>query len=222
MISEEGLSAREPVSLGPREADSSRPFTAVELIHRDVETLGGILEDLITILSEVDDGSRTIEPNKRMSWKVDDLVRRLLVCNEEKLRSHEDLCVVGFFGERHQNVEMGPLERANAQVVAQFKDYPGILSYSSVELPGGYWANMVLHDDPVDREYWRRSALHAEAARNLSPLHYKTVRIHNLRLTDRVMNDPDFSVRRTKYWDYSEEPEWTAVREMDDTEDRTS
>ena len=218
MKTDQGSSELKPVSLGPQEADAKRPFTAVKLIDRDLKTLSGMLDDLVTILDEVDDGSRTIEPNKRMSWRVDDLVRRLLVCNEQKLRFHEDLCVVGFFGERHDNVEMGPLERANAQAVAQFKDYLGILSYSSVELPGGYWANMVLHDDPVDREYWRRSALHAEAARNLSPLHYKTVRIHNLRLTDRVMSDPEFSIKRTKYWDYTEVPEWTAVREMDDGE----
>ena len=216
MKSDDGSSGLTPVSLGPKEAVADRPFTAVELIDRDLETLSGMLDDLITILGEVDDGSRTIEPNERISWAVDQLARRLLVCNEEKLRGHQGLCVVGFFGERRQHVEVGPLETANAQVVAQFKDYPGILSYSSVELPDGYWANMVLHNDLVDREYWRRSTLHAEAARSLSPLHYKTVRIHNLRLIDRVMNHPDFALKRTKYWDYSEEPEWTAVREMDD------
>ena len=103
---------------------------------------------------------------------------------------------------------------ANSAIVAQFRNFPGILSYSSIELPNGYWANMVLHDDPVDREYWSRGALHAQAARTLGPIHYRTVRIHNARLTAPVMEQPNFALMKIKYWDYSGEFEWTAEREL--------
>ena len=204
----------ETLSLGPGEAVAARPFTAVELIDRDVSILHGMLDDLVRVLDECDAGTRQITEHQRIAWAEDGLARRLLVCSEERVRGHADPCYVGFFGERRAELDIGPLEEANAAIVAQFRNYPGILSYSSIELPNGFWANMVLHDDPVDRDYWSRGALHAQAARTLAPIHYKTVRIHTGRLTASVFDRPDFIVKMTKYWDYSEEPEWVAQREM--------
>lgn len=200
------------LSLGPREAVLERPFTAIELIDRDLTILRGMLDDLVGVLTEADQGLREIEEHKRIAWQQVGLTRRMLVCNEVKLRGHGRPYVVGFFGERRDNAELGPLEAANSAIVAQFRNYPGILSYSSVELPNGYWANMVLHDDPIDKDYWSRGKLHAQAARTLAPEHYRTVRIHNARLTAGVMDDPEFVVMSTKYWDYSEQPEWAAER----------
>ncbi len=173
-----------------------------------------MLDDLVRILDEADRGEREIVEHQRVAWIEEGLVRRALVCNEEKLRNHAAACVVGFFGERRTDMDLGPLEDANSAIVAQFKDYPGIISYSSIEMRSGYWANMVLHDDPVDKEYWSRGALHAQAARVLAPEHYKTVRIHSARLTGRVADSPAFKVSLTKYWDYSEKPEWAAQREL--------
>ncbi len=121
---------------------------------------------------------------------------------------------MGFFGERVTDVDPAPLEEANTEIVAEFTKYPGILSYSSVELPDGKWANLVLHDDPVDREYWRRSELHAEAVRVLSPVHYRNVRIHNAELTDALTDSPNFILERTKYYDFEGGVEWRAQREL--------
>jgi len=204
----------ETLSLGPNEDVSDRPFTAVDLIDRDVSVLRGMLDDLVRVLDETDLGLKEITPHQRISWQEEGLARRLLICDETRLRAHQDACVVGFFGERRPEMDIGPLEEANSAIVAQFRNFPGILSYSSIELPNGYWANMVLHDDPVDREYWSRGALHAQAARTLGPIHYRTVRIHNARLTAGVMEKPRFAVKKIKYWDYTEEPEWVAEREL--------
>lgn len=200
------------LSLGPGEAVLERPFTALEVIERDLNVLRGMLDDIVSVFTEADQGLRQVEEHKRIVWQQAGLTRRMLVCNEQKLRSHVQACVVGFFGERRDNAELGPLEEANSAIVAEFRNYPGILSYSSVELPNSYWANMVLHDDPIDKDYWRRGRIHAQAARALAPVHYRTVRIHNARLSAGVMDDPDFTVMSTKYWDYSEQPEWAAER----------
>jgi len=204
----------ETLSLGPNEAVSARPFTAVDLIDRDISVLQAMLDDMVGVLGESDLGVREIVPHQRMAWQEDGLVRRALICNEERLRAHQDACFVGFFGERRSEIDIEPLEEANSAIVAQFKNYPGILSYSSVELPNGYWANLVLHDHPIDREYWSRGALHAQAARTLGPAHYLTIRIHTGVLSDRVLDTPSFRVKKTKYWDYSGEPEWVAEREL--------
>ena len=86
-----------------------------------------------------------------------------------------------------------------------------------MELAGSQWANLVLHDDPIDTEYWRQSEMHARAVELLSPVYYKYVRIHNARLTAGLFDVPAVEVKRTKYYDYGSEPEWRAVRELENT-----
>jgi hypothetical protein len=202
------------MALGVNESVDGRPFTAVELLGRDLRILDEILCDVVTALRRAEDVDDGFTANKPMVWKENDLARRLIICNERRLRAHPGPHVVGFFGERKMDVDVGPLEAANTAIVAQFKDYPGIFSYSSIELPNHYWANLVLHDQPVDKEYWRRGELHAKAARELSPLHYETVRIHSARLTAPILENPGFELLKTKYWDYSENPVWAAEREL--------
>lgn len=213
-MSTNGETVPETISLGPQEEAPGRPFTAVGLIERDIATLLELLADVRGVLAEVDAGTRAIEPYQRMAWKVDDLTHRLIICDEPKLRYRDRTSAVGFFGERRTEVDPGPLEEANAAIVAEFTKYPGILSYSSVELPGSRWANLVLHDSPVDREYWRGSELHAEAVRVLSPVHYRNVRIHNAELTDALTDSPNFVLERTKYYDFEHGAEWRALREL--------
>ena len=200
------------IELGPNEAVFHRPFTAVELIDADLVILRGMLRDLRRVLEEADAGDRTVEPLQRMAWRVDGLTRRLLICDENRLRRHAELCVVGFFAERRHDIDVRPLETANTAIVGEFAKYPGILSYSSVELVDGHWANMVLHDDPIDKDCWRRSQLHSSAVDLLSPAHYKNVRIHNARLTDHLMDRPSFLITKTKYFDYSTGDRWRAER----------
>lgn len=213
-MSTNGGMVSEPVALGPTEEAPGRPFTAVDLTDRDVSILHQMLADLRGVLREVDSGTREIDPYQKLAWQVDGLTHRLLICNEDRLRDRDETCLVGFFGERHRHLDPAPLEEANTAIVSEFTKYPGILSYSSIELPEGHWANLVLHDDPIDREYWRRSELHAEAVRLLSPIHYRNVRIHNGRMTDGLTDEPNLVIERTKYYDYEGGSEWRAQREL--------
>ena len=104
------------------------------------------------------------------------------------------------------------LEEANTEIVAEFNQYPGILAYASVELPDGLWANLVLHDDPVDVEFWRTSEMHRRAVEMLSPEHYYNVRIHNGTLTSGLFERPRIVIRKTKYFDYTSNVIWRAER----------
>jgi hypothetical protein len=204
----------ETVILGPLDVVGERPFTAVEMTERDLGILHGILADVRAVLVEVEEGVRELEPYQRLVWKVGGLTHRLLICDVARLRSHDGLCVVGFFADRKTNVEIWPLEEANSEIVREFKDYPGILSYSSMEIEGGHWANLVLHDDPIDTSFWRTSRLHAKAVERLSPQHYRNVRIHNGRLTASLFNRPTIRIHKTKYFDYSGAHEWRAERDF--------
>lgn len=194
-----------------------RPFTSIALYQRDLAILGYILEDLRNLLARMATGEMTVIPYQTNEWHVHGLKRRAIVTNAMGLYNRRTVCVVGFFGQRHIDRDHTPLEEANAEIVLEFKNYPGILSYSSMELPDGNWANLVLHDIPQVREYWRASERHARAAQELSPMYYRTVRIHNGVLSGGLMSGKSITIERTKYWDYRNPRVWHAVRELSAT-----
>jgi len=202
------------VALGVNEVVADRPFTAVQMTRRDLIVLHMILGDVRQIVVEVEEGVREITPYQKLAWRVGGLTHRLLLCDAERVRVHPSLCVVGFFGQRREDVDIWPLEEANTEIVAEFIHYPGILAYASVEMTEGHWANMVLHDDPVDTSFWRQSQMHARAVETLSPQHYHNVRIHNGRLTSGIFDRPSVEISRTKYFDYSGDTAWRAEREL--------
>lgn len=202
------------VALGVEESIEDRPFTAIEMTHRDRVVLYSILADVRQVVVEVEEGIRDVGPYQKLSWRVEGLTHRLLLCDINRVRAHPGLCVVGFFAEKREDVDVSPLEEANSEIVTEFVKYPGILAYASVELFEGHWANMVLHDDPVDTSFWRQSKMHARAVETLSPKHYFNVRIHNGRLTSGIFDRPTVEIYRTKYYDYSGPVEWRAEREL--------
>lgn len=202
--------------LSAAEAVSHRPFTSPALLARDKAILSYLLEDLRVLMAS-SETSGVIQPYEPMEWMVHGRKRRAVVCNPASLQSaRRELCLVGFFGERHPERDGTPLEETNAELVLEFKHYPGILSYSSMELVDGNWANLVLHDKPEAREYWRASQRHAEAATRLSPLFYRTVRIHNGVIPRGVAGKGSIVIQRTKYWDFARSTVWQAVREYED------
>jgi hypothetical protein len=202
------------VTLGPQDTIRGRPFTAVENTATDLEILHAMLADVRSVVVEVEEGVREVAPYQKLAWKANGMTHRLLICDVDRLRAHPGLCVVGFFAERRTNIDMWPLEEANSEIVTEFAHYPGILSYCSVELENEHWGNLVLHDDPVDTEFWRKSRMHQRAVETLSPHHYYNVRIHNGRLTAGVFDRPSVRIHKTKYFDYSGPTEWRAERAL--------
>lgn len=202
------------VALGVHEKVEGRPFTALEMTARDQAVLHSILDDVRQIVVEVEEGIREVAPYQKLAWRVNGLTHRLLLCDVDRVRGHPGLFVVGFFAERREGLDVWPLEEANSEIVSEFVKYPGILAYASMELTEGHWANMVLHDDPVDTSFWRQSQMHARAVETLSPQHYFNVRIHNGRLDGGIFDRPSIEIHRTKYFDYSGPVEWRAEREL--------
>ena len=199
------------VPLGPTEAVPGRPFADVEMTDRDLLILREMITDLRGVLEEAKVPPGEIVPYQQMAWRVDNLTHRLMICNEERLRTHPGLHFVGFCAERRADA-IFELEEANAAVVKEFPNNPGILSYSSVKTPDGDWANLVIHEEPADRERWREGADHIRAAEELSPSHYRNIRIHNGHLSARLFDDPEIVVTRTKYFEYGNDAEWRAER----------
>ena len=198
--------------LGPQQVVRGRPFTKPSLYRSDTRALTYMLHDLKCL---IDANRIPVVPFTAIEWDVNGLSRRAMVCDLGALTGrHKELCFVGFFGERHFDRSMEPLESANAELVLEFRNYPGILSYSSMELYDGNWANLVIHDVPKAREYWRSSERHAEAAERLSPQFYRSVRIHNGTIPGGLSGGGDVVIQTTKYWDYTSKRVWRAVRDL--------
>lgn len=201
-------------TLAKTEFVDGRAFTSPLLYKGDKRALSYMLHDLKCL---IDAERRPIENHTSIEWETNGLGRRAMICDYATLTAdHASLCLVGFFGERHTAEESAVLEEANAELVLEFKDYPGILSYSSMELYDGNWSNLVIHDVPDTKEYWRASARHAEAATKLSPRYYRTVRIHNGDIPEGLAGGGDIQIQSTKYWDYSGPELWHATRQLID------
>jgi len=202
------------IILGPTETAPGRPFTSADRYEADIVCLRALIADLCDVLRENLAGTREVTDYEHLEWQVGGLKHRLIICNRDRLLEHQRLCAVGFFSERHTDLDMAPLESANLEVVGEFSRHPGVLSYGTIQLPEGHWANLVLHEEPATADLWRENKTHARAVDRLSPVHYKNVRIHNARLTAGLSAQPDIEIIRTKYFDYEAGSHWQAVREF--------
>jgi hypothetical protein len=138
---------------------------------------------------------------------------RTIVCDERRLGDGRDLAWVGFFAVKRRDVDPAPLTVRDDELIREFPDHPGILSYSSLELGDGDWGNLILLAGDEAREHWRVSERHATAARELAPRHYTDVRLHQGVLPGGVRTGREPLLRRTKYYDYRDGVTWRAERE---------
>ena len=205
-----------PIALGPTEVAPGRPFTSVDHYRADTECLVVLIADLCAVLARATADSEELVPFEHIRWSDGGYAHRLIICDPPRLLEHSSLSAVGFFSERHTDIDISPLEKANKEVVEEFRAYPGVLSYGSIQLPEGHWANLVLHEEPATADEWRTSRVHADVVERMSPIHYKNVRIHNALLTAGLSDDPDIRIVRPKYFDYEDGEGWQAVRELPD------
>jgi hypothetical protein len=143
----------------------------------------------------------------------DGRLHRTIICDERRLGDGRDLGWVGFFGVKRRDIDSTPLTVRDDELVREFPAHSGILSYSSVELGGGDWGNLILLDGDEAREHWRTSPRHADAARVLAPRHYTDVRLHQGVLPGGLRAGRAPVLRRTKYYDYQGSETWRAERE---------
>ncbi|MGI9623527.1 MAG: hypothetical protein ACR2PK_11875 [Acidimicrobiales bacterium] len=201
----------DPVQLSTDESPTGHPFADVRLYHSDLALLNYLLQDLRVLARRAAKGELVLTAFEPVLWKVHDLKRRTVVCDPERLLQPANFRMVGFFGDRRD--EAGKLlDETELDVIGEFPSYPGILSYSSVELVNNQWANLVVHLQSTDREEWRHSDVHISAAEELAPQAYHNVRIHNGCIRGGVIGSETVVIEMTKYWDYDTPDLWHAER----------
>lgn len=150
----------------------------------------------------------------RTEWLAEDGGRqqRLVLPAPDRLLSAGDLAVVGFFGQRRADADPAVMGDIDDQLIEELVARPYVLSYSSLELPDGNWANLVLLEHTAGMEHWRASPKHAYAVRELAPRFYATIRLHNGALAGGLAAER-ITLLRTKYYDFGAGC-WQATREF--------
>ncbi|HEY3249146.1 MAG TPA: hypothetical protein VGK88_12770 [bacterium] len=136
----------------------------------------------------------------------------VVVTDDQVLRQRRDLAFVGFFAHRRVGLDFGPLEAVDDELILEFPRHPGIISYGSLRLVEGNWANLIMLDPPAARDHWRTSAKHAYAARELAPHYYAVVRLHNGYFPGGLISADAPVIARTAYYDYQGPAPWRAER----------
>ena len=203
-----------PVRLRTEENPADHPCADIRHYESDLALLNHLLGDLRALLRRAGTGELVLRPYEVRTWYEDGLRRRIVMCDPEALLGGTDVLIVGFLGNRRSTAEAQAIDEFDIDVISEFRQYPGILSYSSTERMPKQWANLVVHQEVGDREAWRHSAVHIEAAEVLSPVVYHSVRIHNGRLRGGPTGSGSLTVELSKYWDYDSDPMWHAIRTL--------
>lgn len=204
----------EPITLGPDENPPEHPCASSGFYQTDIALLNYLLQDLRVLTRRAAKGETDLHPHQVITWEVHGLARRTVICDPDSLMQPKLVHMVGFFGNRRANSDLEMIEIEEVGLIDEFRGYPGILSYSSVELVDGYWANLVVHSSRDDREIWRGSQIHAHAAERVAPEIYTGVRIHNGYIDGGPVGTETVVIESTKYWDYEVSPTWHAIRPL--------
>lgn len=192
-----------------------RPFAEPAHSLSDAAILDLMRERLRETLRDTSIGAGDVlgrEPYTHLAVEDGERQHRMVVMARELLLGAGELTVVGFFGQRRDNADPAVLGDVDAELMQELFQHPYVLSYCSLALPDGNWANLVLLQHTEGIEHWRASQKHIRAARELSPQFYRTIRLHNGLLPGGLAG-PQLVLHSTKYYDFSS-GWWQAIRDF--------
>jgi hypothetical protein len=197
------------VRLAPHETANGRGFTDPALTTHDLTAV----RLMLATIRRLTGGPAGARPFVLEAREADGREHRTVVCDGARLQDGRDVGWVGFFAVKRRDVDATPLHARDDELIREFPAHPGILSYSSLEVGGGDWGNLILLAGDAAREHWRTSERHAHAARELAPRHYTDVRLHLGLLAGGVGVAGAPILRGTRYYDYRDAVTWRAERE---------
>lgn len=204
------------VELAPAELVESRPFAHVKHNRDDIAALVIMAAHLRQFLQDSEAAGGLVPSQAYWLDSTDGRRLRVVASQPDILRGDRDLPLVGFFGHRRPDVPPEvdvDKDAIDMDLIAEFPQHPGVLAYCSIALDNADFGNLVLMDQPETKEEWSTSARHAFASRVIAPQYYTGVRLHNGLLPGGIFSGRAPVLLRTKYYDFSDDWHWTAVRE---------
>lgn len=206
------------VQLTTTAVEPERPFSDVDNSREDLAAMRYMAERLRAVLSETATAPEQAFPLTIELTHDDRRQLRIVINQWSALTDGEDIQVVGFFGQRREEVDPmidADKDTIDDELIQEFPSYPGVLSYSSLEMPSGEYGNLVLLRGAEAAGHWMTSARHSYATRVIAPKFYCTIRLHNAAIAGGLGSNNDIVMQRTKYYDFRGDWPWLAVREYD-------
>jgi hypothetical protein len=203
-----------PFALTAFDVIPDRPFTCPTCNQHDL----AVMERMAEVLRDTVEREKPMQRENRLDIfylkENDGRPHRVVISNWNGLVVTETLVVVGFFGQRRPDADPIQTHIADAVLLQEFTHHPDLLSYSSIQLPDGNWGNLVLFRSVQGPYGWGHSKYHAQAAQEISPQYYYSIRLHNGEVTDGLFSGTPIRLNCTKYYDFTVQPLWKAVRTL--------
>jgi hypothetical protein len=135
----------------------------------------------------------------------------LVVPDRDALMRTRPLTGIGFFGQAREHVDHAPILRLERELLAQASRFPGLLAYHNVRFADGRWGNLVLFANAEGPSHVRADPTHLQALER-TPSHYRSVRLHRLRLDGVALDDTPPALDSTLLIDFADASTWRAVR----------
>jgi hypothetical protein len=202
-----------PISLTAGDILAERPFTHPHHTDSDRTVLRQLAAFLYPVAGRWQQVEGRPQPHVIQTSNPAGQSHRIILIRPRTLLRQRPLTLVGFFGQRRPQADDSRLHPLDEILVGELPDHPTLLSYSSVALPCGNYANLVLFARPEGKQQWSQSQTHAQAVA-LAPDFYASVRIYNGHFPAGLQ--PDFLpvLDTVKYFDYQTQPLWRAVRRL--------
>lgn len=191
-----------------------KPFTHPEYSKVEGRILRYMLQRLCQIIEQSSQTDQTLTM-KEMS-EQDGRYHRIIVIKAAELAKHSNFSVVGFFGQRCFDADFSDAEARDKLLFDEMAAHPGLFSYSTIELTNGDYGNCVVFKDEASKHAWGRSQVHDSAVKELSPRFYHSIRLYSASLDVPLVEAHKLRLERVRYFDYTENPVWTAVRNLSD------
>jgi len=202
------------VQLSPTDILAERPFTHPTHIPNDLSTLRYMAGQLCLTLQNphmMTDSPQTILFNLpgKTSW-----IHRLVLANPRHFAQPGLIHVVGFFGQSRSEADIELAQEFDRTLMKEIPQHEGLISYSTMLLKDGNYANLVLFTSGDAQMAWSRSEAHAKAVYELSPSFYHSIRIYNGRLPHGIQRRDALKLHKARYFDYDQTPMWRGVRTL--------
>lgn len=202
------------LALSSEQRLENRPFTHPAWSERDREVLDEMAGRLRGVVQTEQPSGQSGRLDIFYLTEADGGAHRVVIVDWAGLMEQRTLTVVGFFGQRREDADTQATLMADAAMLQQFTEQPDLLSYCSRQFPDSQWCNLVLFRRPEGIHHWASNSYHSQAAREISPSYYDSIRLHNGQLSGGLGSGQSIRLHRTKYYDFRGDELWHAVREF--------
>lgn len=142
---------------------------------------------------------------------------RIVIYRQQQLFQKRPLAFVGFISKRKRSLLpsiVEQIQRTDQKLVAELIKVPGIVSYSSLELPCGDWCNLVLLADLGAKKQIKGTETHAYAAYQLAHAYYEWIRLHTGTLSE-GLDHMEMRLLNTRYYTFHAGQQRPSIQELE-------